>query len=850
MSSFDENDAFEGASLSARAMAALQPEADYLDELNPAQREAVELLDGPILMLAGAGTGKTKALTTRIAHLLNTGRARPNEILAVTFTNKAAREMKERVGRLLGQPAEGMPWLGTFHSICVKLLRRHAELVGLKSNFTILDTDDQLRLLKQLVQAANIDDKRWPARMLAGIIDDWKNRALTPDKVPTADAGAYNNKGVELYAQYQTRLRELNAVDFGDLLLHMVTIFQTHPDVLEQYQRWFRYILVDEYQDTNIAQYLWLRLLAGGHKNICCVGDDDQSIYGWRGAEVGNILRFEKDFPGAHVVRLEQNYRSTPHILAAASNVIRGNESRLGKELWTDSEDGHKVRLIGHWDGEEEARWIGEEIDALVSGTSRLAHGRKNVRSISTQQEDERRFKSGFNALKQLNLQETLGSSNLPEEIKEEVKNKFELDEIAILVRASHQMRAFEDRFLTIGLPYKVIGGPRFYERMEIRDAMAYFRLVVSPEDDLAFERIVNTPKRGLGDKAQQTIQRTAREHGVSLVQGARIAVEQGLIKGKGGAALRDLVEGLARWNAMTRGPRIEIEDDAVIDDGTAPIRYGPPEVSHIELAQIVLDESGYTAHWQNDKTPEAPGRLENLKELVNQLDNFENLQGFLEHVSLVMDNEQDSGGPKVSIMTLHAAKGLEFPAVFLPGWEDGLFPSQRSMDESGLKGLEEERRLAYVGITRAEEVCTISFAANRRVFGQWQNAMPSRFIDELPEDHVEVLTPPGLYGGGQMSAGIETRAAQANVYNSPGWKRMQARQGQYGMSQPRESRNTVIDATAVASFTLGERVFHQKFGYGGVVGIEGDKVEVEFDKAGTKKVVAQYLSAKDDVPF
>ncbi|MDA7965637.1 UvrD-helicase domain-containing protein [Ruegeria sp.] len=798
MSSFDEMDAFEGASLSARAMAA-RP-TPYLDELNPAQREAVEKLDGPVLMLAGAGTGKTKALTTRIAHLLSTGRARPNEILAVTFTNKAAREMKNRVGRLLGQPAEGMPWLGTFHAICVKLLRRHAELVELKSNFTILDSDDQLRLLKQLVQAANIDDKRWPARMLAGIIDDWKNRALTPDKVPVADAGAYNHKGVELYTQYQTRLRELNACDFGDLLLHMVTIFQTHSDVLEQYQRWFRYILVDEYQDTNVAQYLWLRLLAGGHKNICCVGDDDQSIYGWRGAEVGNILRFEKDFPGAYVVRLEQNYRSTPHILAAASNVIRGNENRLGKELWTDAQDGEKVRLIGHWDGEEEARWIGEEIDAMQGGT-------RGGRPMN-------------------------------------------LDEIAILVRASHQMRAFEDRFLTIGLPYKVIGGPRFYERMEIRDAMAYFRLVVSPEDDLAFERIVNTPKRGLGDKAQQTIQVTARENGVSLVDGARIAVDNGLIKGKGGKALRELIDGLARWNAMTRGPRIEVDDDSVIDDGTAPMRFGEPEVSHIELAQIVLDESGYTAHWQNEKTPEAPGRLENLKELVNQLDNFENLQGFLEHVSLVMDNEQDSDGAKVSIMTLHAAKGLEFPAVFLPGWEDGLFPSQRSMDESGIKGLEEERRLAYVGITRAEEVCTISFAANRRVFGQWQNSMPSRFIDELPEDHVEVLTPPGLYGGGQPTAGIETRAAEANVYNSPGWKRLQARQGQYGMSQPRESRNTVIDATAMASFTLGERVFHQKFGYGAVIGIEGDKVEVDFDKAGVKKVVARFLSAKDDVPF
>lgn len=798
MSSFDETDAFEGASLSARAMAA-RP-MPYLDELNPAQREAVERLDGPVLMLAGAGTGKTKALTARIAHLLYTGKARPNEILSVTFTNKAAREMKERVGRLLGHPAEGMPWLGTFHSICVKLLRRHAELVGLKSSFTILDTDDQLRLLKQLIQAANIDDKRWPARMLAGIIDDWKNRALTSDRVPAADAGAYNNKGIELYAQYQIRLRELNAVDFGDLLLHMVTIFQTHQDVLEQYQRWFRYILVDEYQDTNVAQYLWLRLLAGAHKNICCVGDDDQSIYGWRGAEVGNILRFEKDFPGAFVVRLEQNYRSTPHILAAASNVIRGNENRLGKELWTDAEEGHKVHLIGHWDGEEEARWIGEEIDAMQDGT-------RGMRPVN-------------------------------------------LDEIAILVRASHQMRAFEDRFLTIGLPYKVIGGPRFYERMEIRDAMAYFRLVVSPEDDLAFERIVNTPKRGLGDKAQQTIQRTARENGVPLVDGARIAVDNGLIKGKGGKALRELIDGLARWNAMTRGPRIEVDDDSVIDDGTAPMRFGAPEVSHIELAQIVLDESGYTTHWQNEKTPEAPGRLENLKELVNQLDNFENLQGFLEHVSLVMDNEKESDGAKVSIMTLHAAKGLEFPAVFLPGWEDGLFPSQRSMDESGIKGLEEERRLAYVGITRAEEVCTISFAANRRVFGQWQNSMPSRFIDELPDDHVEVLTPPGLYGGGQPAASIETRAAEANVYNSPGWKRMQARQGQYGMSQPRESRNTVIDATAVASFTLGERVFHQKFGYGGVVGIEGDKVEVDFDKAGTKKVVSRFLSAKDDVPF
>src|SRR6056297_3017026 len=698
MSSFDESDAFEGASLAARAMAA-RP-MPYLDDLNPEQRAAVEALEGPVLMLAGAGTGKTKALTTRIVHLLNTGKARPNEILAVTFTNKAAREMKERVSRLMGQPVEGMPWLGTFHAICVKLLRRHAELAGLTSNFTILDKDDQLRLLKQLVQAANIDDKRWPARMLAGIIDNWKNRALTPDNLPASEAAAYDGHGPALYRQYQTRLRELNAVDFGDLLLHVVTIFQKHDDVLAQYQRWFKYILVDEYQDTNVAQYLWLRLLAGGHRNICCVGDDDQSIYGWRGAEVGNILRFEKDFPGAAVIRLEQNYRSTPHLLAAAGGVIAGNRDRLGKELWTQAEAGEKVRLIGHWDGEEEARWIGEEVESMQRGTR------------------------GMRA--------------------------FGLDDMAILVRASHQMRAFEDRFLTIGLPYRVIGGPRFYERMEIRDAMAYFRLITSPSDDLAFERIVNTPKRGLGDKAQQTIQRIARDNGVSLVDGAALAVEQGAIKGKGAAALGKLVVDLSRWGRMT----------------------GDADLSHMELAEIILDESGYTEMWQNDKTPEAPGRLENLKELVKALEQFENLGGFLEHVSLIMDNDSEDAEQKVSIMTLHAAKGLEFPVVFLPGWEDGLFPSQRSMDESGIKGLEEERRLAYVGITRAEEVSTISFAGNRRVYGQWQSQMPSRFIDELPEDHVEVLTPPGLYGGGYGASGmrstLEDTASEANVYNSP----------------------------------------------------------------------------------
>ncbi|MHA3915072.1 ATP-dependent helicase [Halovulum sp. GXIMD14793] len=774
----DDFDAWEGSSLSQRAMA--QRPTPYLDGLNPDQRAAVEALDGPVLVLAGAGTGKTRALTTRIAHLLNTGTARPNEILAVTFTNKAAREMKDRIGQHIGGVIEGMPWLGTFHSICVKLLRRHAELVDLKSNFTILDTDDQIRLLKQLIQAENIDEKRWPARMLAGLIDHWKNRGWTPDKVPSSEAAAYNHRGTEFYELYQQRLLTLNAVDFGDLLLHVLTIFQTHSDVLEKYQRWFRYILVDEYQDTNVSQYLWLRLLAGGHKNICVVGDDDQSIYGWRGAEVGNILRFEKDFPGAEVVRLEQNYRSTPHILAAASGVIAGNEDRLGKTLWTEAADGEKVRLIGHWDGEEEARWIGEDIEAFQNGTR--GH------------------------------------------------DPYSLDDMAILVRASYQMRAFEDRFLTIGLPYRVIGGPRFYERMEIRDAMAYFRVVVSPDDDLAFERIVNTPKRGLGDKAIQTLNLIAREHRTSLLDAAHLAVRDKALTARACNSLGALVESFDRWSAM-------------LQDGH----------DHVELAEVILDESGYTDHWKNDKSPEAPGRLDNLKELVKALGEFENLQGFLEHISLVMENENDEPGAKISIMTLHGAKGLEFPIVYLPGWEDGLFPSQRSMDESGLKGLEEERRLAYVGITRAEELCTISFAANRRVYNQWQSALPSRFIDELPAPHVDVLTQPGLYAGGYGAAASNTlqdQAARADVYNSPGWKRLQARQGQHGMSQPREARNMVIDAEAISPYQLGERVFHQKFGYGAVIEIEGDKLTVAFEKAGTKNVVAAYVSPADAVPF
>lgn len=777
--------------LSQRAIAA-RP-APYLEGLNAAQRAAVEVLDGPVLMLAGAGTGKTRALTTRIAHLLTLGKARPGQILAVTFTNKAAREMKTRIGALLGETVEGMPWLGTFHSVCVKLLRRHAELIGngdlhLKPSFTILDTDDQIRLLKQLIQAENLDEKRWPARQLAHLIDGWKNRCLTPANLPKGEMASFDGWGGRLYAAYQDRLLTLNAVDFGDLLMHCVKLFQAHPDVLKQWQDRFRYILVDEYQDTNVAQYLWLRLLAQGHRNICCVGDDDQSIYGWRGAEVGNILRFEQDFPGAQVIRLEQNYRSTPQILGAASGLIEANSGRLGKTLWTDAEEGEKVRLIGHWDSEAEARWIGEEIEA---------------------------FQGGHRA--------SMGAVNL--------------NGIAILVRASHQMRAFEDRFLTIGLPYRVIGGPRFYERAEIRDAMAYFRLMISPSDDLAFERIINTPKRGLGDKALQTIQTAARQNGVPLLEGARIVVEEKQLGGKGLANLREFVASFDRWRR-----------DAL-----------DPDANHVGLAERVLDESGYTAMWQNDKSPDAPGRLDNLKELVKALEEFDNLQGFLEHVALVMDRAEGDTGEEVSIMTLHAAKGLEFPVVFLPGWEDGLFPNQRAMDESGLKGVEEERRLAYVGITRAERLAVISFAGNRRLYGQWQSQMPSRFIDELPEAHIEILTPPGLYGGGYGTAmafaganagtDMHDRAARADVYNSPGWKRMQAHASERRV--PKAAAVT-IDAEAAAKFSVGDRVSHAKFGEGQIIGIAEDTLTIQFGTS-FKTVKAAYIQPADghqDVPF
>ncbi|WP_449289000.1 ATP-dependent helicase [Methylopila musalis] len=771
-----------GIAARAAAMARPAATADYLSGLNPEQREAVETLDGPLLVLAGAGTGKTRVLTTRIAHILALGLARPYEILAVTFTNKAAREMRERVGKLLGQAAEGMQWLGTFHSIGTRILRRHAELAGLASSFTILDTDDQIRLLKQVLSAENIDDKRWPARQLAFAIDGWKNRALSPKDVPAGEGQSFaNGRGAELYAIYQARLKQLNAVDFGDLLLEPIRLFREHPDVLEQYHRRFKYMLVDEYQDTNVAQYLWLRLLARGSSNLACVGDDDQSIYGWRGAEVENILRFDRDFPGAKVVRLERNYRSTGHILNAASHLIAHNQGRLGKTLKPQIELGDKVTVAGAWDSGEEARQIGDEIEAL--------QGKGHT-----------------------------------------------LDEIAILVRASFQMREFEERFITLGLPYRVVGGPRFYERAEIRDAMAYLRVVASPADGLAFERIVNTPKRGLGDAALKQITERSRADEVPMLEAARRLVAGPDLKPKPKAALKELVQAFDRWAAL-------------VDN-----------IPQSELAERVLEESGYTDMWTKDRSAEAQGRLENLKELVRSMEPFENLRGFLEHVSLVMDVDSGRGEDAVTIMTLHAAKGLEYDTVFLPGWEEGLFPHQRALDESGRAGLEEERRLAYVGLTRARRRAKVWFASNRRIHGLWQSSIPSRFLDELPETDVDVVEAPAAYGGGSYGGMGGAHGASrfdkaepfTSTYDTPGWRRAQDNRAAASPGPgARRGGPLTIEGELVASssaprsaFAEGARVFHQKFGTGTVVEVDGNKLTVAFDKAGHKRVVDSFVKA------
>ncbi len=735
----------ESPAMPSPSDAALPP---YMQGLNPEQTQAVETLDGPLLILAGAGTGKTRVLTTRLAHLLQTGRAYPSQILAVTFTNKAAQEMKERVSGLLnGAPVEGW-WLGTFHSLAARMLRKHADLVGLSSNFTILDPDDQVRLLKQLMEVNDVDTKKWVPKAMINYIDRWKDRGLTPDQVGNDDVGDIADGKLHLlYQQYQGRLRAINACDFGDLLLHMITILKSDPNVLDEYHRRFQYILVDEYQDTNVAQYLWLRLLAQGSNNICCVGDDDQSIYGWRGAEVGNILKFEKDFAGAGVIRLEQNYRSTNNILKAAHAVIANNEGRLGKELWSEAGDGEKLQVRGLWDGQAEARWIGEEIEQLQ-------------------------------------------------------RKQWSLKEVAILVRAGFQTREFEERFIQLGLPYKVLGGPRFYERMEIRDALAYLRVIAQRADDLALERIINTPKRGLGDATVQTLYAYGRAKGICLYDSIMDLTQTDELRPKVKTTLMKLLDDFDRWRTLV------------------------DSMDHAELAAQVIEESGYMEMWKQDKNPDSPGRIENLKELISGMQEYESLPEFLEHVALVLENQDNAGGDFATIMTLHGAKGLEFDAVFLPGWEEGLFPSQRSMDENGIKGLEEERRLAYVGITRARKRAYISFAANRRMYGQFVNAIPSRFVDELPKDYVEVSNDMGLSGAGRSShwdsSGFAPKVQKRQVHD-------------------RKTRSE--DGTV---FARGDRVFHDKFGYGKIINIDGHKLDINFDHSGKKRVMDSFVEKHD----
>ena len=751
----------------------------YAAMLNAPQREAVLTTEGPVLMLAGAGTGKTAALTARLAHLIAMRKAWPSEILCVTFTNKAAREMRERVGRHIGDAVEGMPWLGTFHSIGARMLRRHAELVGLQSNYTIIDTDDQLRLLKQLIQEQDLDEKRWPARQLAGLIDRWKNRGLNPGDLDAVENEAYaNGKGAQFYKLYQDRLKALNACDFGDLLLHMLNIFRQHHDVLGQYQQRFKYILVDEYQDTNQVQYLWLRLLAQTRKNICVVGDDDQSIYSWRGAEVANILKFEKDFPGAAVIKLEQNYRSTPQILAAASGLIDANSNRLGKTLWTELPAGEKVRVVGVWDAPEEARRVGEAIERLESEGAPL-------------------------------------------------------DEVAILVRAQYQTREFEDRFIQIGLNYRIVGGFRFYERAEIRDALAYLRTIAQPADDLAFERIYNQPKRGLGAKTLEAMRRHARRIQAPLTAASLDLCDSDELPARAKNTLIGLLGQFVHWRELAE------------------------QVTPSELLRTVLTESGYEDMLNKDRSAESAGRLENLTELARAMEEYETLTDFLEHVSLVMDNDRRDDGEKVTIMTMHAAKGLEFDHVFLPGWEEGVFPSQRAIDEGGLASLEEERRLAYVAITRAKRRCTIYHAANRRIYGQWTSSIPSRFIEELPEEHIESETT--MSGGASLwranwsetedpFAHVSTARPERSTARGPGWQR--ALSTGYDTTPKRLAEPGRSAASFAAKprtdIAIGAQVFHEKFGYGCVTDQEGNKLEIEFEKAGTKRVLDSFVKLAD----
>ena len=635
--------------------------SDYLENLNKAQKEAVLHIDGPLLIVAGAGSGKTKVLTSRIAHIIKEKKAFPNQILSVTFTNKAAKEMQTRVSKILGTAAIGLSWLGTFHSICAKLLRKHASAANLNSNFTIIDTDDQIRLVKNICKAENIDIKQLAPRFILAIIDRWKNKGFYPLEVIINNKDIYEKTILPLYKIYQQKLIDLNCCDFGDLILHTVKILEHHPDIRQIYSNNFKYILVDEYQDTNFIQSKWLNLLSEKHKNLCCVGDDDQSIYSWRGAEIKNFLEFDQVYENTKIIRLEQNYRSSQNILSVASNLIANNQNRVGKTLTTTMEEGDLVKLNCFKNGKDEAIGVSDEIE-------------------------------------------------------KKLKNKYSYNNVAILVRAIFQTREFEERFLKIGMPYRILGGTKFYERAEIKDCIAYLRLIHQGKDDLAFERIVNNPKRSIGDTTLKSVHEFAKENNLSLEMASTKMIEENLIKPKTKIGLSFFLNSLNKWR-----------EDLTIK-----------KVSHIKLMQMVLDESGYSAMLKNKKDLDNENRLENIKELLSAMKEFDNLESFLEHVSLATAVDQEWDGEKINMMTMHGSKGLEFDVVFLPGWEEGLFPHQKSIEEKGHKGLEEERRLAYVGITRAKKKAIISFSMNRFYQGDWIDSMASRFIDELPEKHLE----------------------------------------------------------------------------------------------------------------
>lgn len=716
-----------------------------LTDLNEPQREAVEALDGPLLVLAGAGTGKTKVLTTRLANLIASGKAQPHNILAVTFTNKAAKEMASRVEHILGTSTAGM-WLGTFHALGARFLRMHAERVGLQPDFTILDTDDQKRLIDQILKERNLDTSRFPPRLVASVISRWKDNAWTPGDVPADEGEAVNGQGIALYGEYQRRLLALNACDFGDLLLHMLVLFRDHQDILSKYQNQLRYVLVDEYQDTNAVQYLWLRLLTMEHKNICVVGDDDQSIYAWRGAQVGNILKFEKDFVGAKVVRLEQNYRSTGQILQAASELISHNRERHGKTLWTNDGDGEAVELHPVADDHEEARMVADRVESHLSSGLTYNHH-------------------------------------------------------AVLVRTAAQTRSFEERFVQSGVPYIVVGGLKFYERKEIRDAIAYLRLIANPRDDLAFNRIINVPKRGVGNAAMQTLEAAARSQNLPLLAAAEYCVERQEFSGKALNNIRQFVEHMQRWQQSV--------------DTTTPDA----------LVENVLEDAGYSEMLRNDKDPDAKTRLDNLKELMRAMQEYPDLQSFLEHVSLVMDEESTSDDA-VKLMTVHAAKGLEFDTVFLPGFEDGLFPHQRSLNEEGMKGVEEERRLAYVAMTRARRQLILSYTSARRMYGQFQPSVASRFLQEIPDSCLKTV-------------------ASTNTYSSyrPAWGSRMDQRAVSDYAKPAEPLMPYTNTNQATDYPIGSRIFHQKFGYGRIHRTEGngeqERLVINFDKAGQKTLMA-----------